>query len=170
MTRQLVASTFHLDHFCITMGIVLWFCGVVCAALKNKFTQVKDHAFIRGRFSGLGKNSALLGWLVSRSTSTLFYWSLRNPLFRLFHRMLTDRRKINHSSPCVFFVSHGANGNVFGSFDLYSNWFTLMVLCPLLNHCCVECILVSCSFWIFSKHFSSNFMDLWPNQTIPLFD
>ncbi|XP_058184203.1 MLO-like protein 1 [Rhododendron vialii] len=36
-------------------------------ALKNKlkFTQVKDHSFIRGRFSGLGKNSALLGWLQS---------------------------------------------------------------------------------------------------------
>ncbi|KAG5530308.1 hypothetical protein RHGRI_025304 [Rhododendron griersonianum] len=34
-------------------------------ALKKKFTHVKDHSFIKGRFSGLGKNSALLGWLQS---------------------------------------------------------------------------------------------------------
>lgn len=31
--------------------------------LKKKFTSVQDHAFIRGNFSGIGKNSALLGWL-----------------------------------------------------------------------------------------------------------
>ncbi|KAA8532194.1 hypothetical protein F0562_006664 [Nyssa sinensis] len=33
--------------------------------LKTKFTNVQDHAFIRGRFLGIGKISALLGWLHS---------------------------------------------------------------------------------------------------------
>ncbi|XP_059445974.1 MLO-like protein 1 isoform X2 [Corylus avellana] len=33
--------------------------------LKTKFTDVQDHAFIRSRFLGFGKDSALLGWLHS---------------------------------------------------------------------------------------------------------
>uniref|UniRef100_A0A5B7BRG2 MLO-like protein n=1 Tax=Davidia involucrata TaxID=16924 RepID=A0A5B7BRG2_DAVIN len=33
--------------------------------LKTKFTAVQDHAFIRGRFAGIGKISALLAWLHS---------------------------------------------------------------------------------------------------------
>ncbi|XP_004290767.1 PREDICTED: MLO-like protein 1-like isoform 2 [Fragaria vesca subsp. vesca] len=32
---------------------------------KHKFTQVHEHAFIRERFLGMGKNSVLLGWLHS---------------------------------------------------------------------------------------------------------
>lgn len=35
------------------------------AVLKPKFTQVQNHEFIKGRFSGFGKDSALIGWLVS---------------------------------------------------------------------------------------------------------
>lgn len=31
--------------------------------LTMKFTHVHDHDFIRGRFRGIGKNSAILGWL-----------------------------------------------------------------------------------------------------------
>ncbi|XP_015867941.3 MLO-like protein 1 [Ziziphus jujuba] len=33
--------------------------------LKTKFTHVQDHDFIRGRFLGIGKNTAFLGWLHS---------------------------------------------------------------------------------------------------------
>ncbi|XP_030536628.1 MLO-like protein 1 [Rhodamnia argentea] len=33
--------------------------------LRTKFTQVQDHAFIRGRFLGIGKNLTFLGWLQS---------------------------------------------------------------------------------------------------------
>ncbi|KAK2446873.1 Seven transmembrane MLO family protein [Trifolium repens] len=33
--------------------------------LKPKLTQVQQHEFIKGRFSGLGKDSALVGWLQS---------------------------------------------------------------------------------------------------------
>jgi hypothetical protein len=33
--------------------------------LKPKLTQVQQHEFIKGRFSGLGKDSALVGWVVS---------------------------------------------------------------------------------------------------------
>ncbi|XP_045806156.1 MLO-like protein 1 isoform X2 [Trifolium pratense] len=33
--------------------------------LKPKLTQVQQHEFIKGRFSGLGKDSALIGWLQS---------------------------------------------------------------------------------------------------------
>ncbi|XP_058785728.1 MLO-like protein 1 [Vicia villosa] len=33
--------------------------------LKPKFTQVQNHEFIKGRFSGFGKDSALIGWVQS---------------------------------------------------------------------------------------------------------
>ncbi|KAK3428478.1 hypothetical protein EUGRSUZ_E00008 [Eucalyptus grandis] len=33
--------------------------------LRTKFTRVQDHAFIKGRFLGIGKNSTFLGWLQS---------------------------------------------------------------------------------------------------------
>ncbi|KAF7851365.1 hypothetical protein BT93_L4040 [Corymbia citriodora subsp. variegata] len=33
--------------------------------LRTKFTHVQDHAFIRGRFLGIGKNLTFLGWLQS---------------------------------------------------------------------------------------------------------
>ncbi|CAI8611519.1 unnamed protein product [Vicia faba] len=32
---------------------------------KPKFTQVQNHEFIKGRFSGVGKDSALIGWVQS---------------------------------------------------------------------------------------------------------
>ncbi|KAL3737494.1 hypothetical protein ACJRO7_019093 [Eucalyptus globulus] len=31
--------------------------------LQTKFTRVQDHAFIKGRFLGIGRNSTFLGWL-----------------------------------------------------------------------------------------------------------
>ncbi|KAL6221483.1 hypothetical protein ACLB2K_009234 [Fragaria x ananassa] len=33
--------------------------------LTEKFTAVQDHEFIRGRFLGIGKNQAFLGWLIA---------------------------------------------------------------------------------------------------------
>lgn len=38
------------------------------AVLTMKFTDVQDHEFIRGRFLGIGKNLAFLGWLVSHAS------------------------------------------------------------------------------------------------------
>ena len=42
--------------------------NTVFAVLKTNFTQVQDHDFIRNHFLGIGKDSALLGWVVSYRT------------------------------------------------------------------------------------------------------
>jgi len=36
------------------------------AVLKPKVTHVHQHAFIKDHFLGIGKDSALLGWLVGQ--------------------------------------------------------------------------------------------------------
>lgn len=36
-----------------------------CAALKHKVTHVHEHDFIKNRFLGMGRNSVIMGWLVS---------------------------------------------------------------------------------------------------------
>ncbi|KAE9463720.1 hypothetical protein C3L33_04420, partial [Rhododendron williamsianum] len=45
--------------------IILLICALYCAVLGPRITDVHQHDFIRGRFWGIGKNSAFLGWLVS---------------------------------------------------------------------------------------------------------
>lgn len=61
------------------------------AVLKPKFTQVQNHEFIKGRFSGFGKDSALIGWLVSSLLlvfHALEFWSatFTNAMFPCYSR------------------------------------------------------------------------------------
>jgi len=39
----------------------------MCIDLEATVTHVHDHAFIQNRFIGFGKDSAILGWVVSYS-------------------------------------------------------------------------------------------------------
>ena len=44
---------------------ILITCELCSAVLKKKITHVHDHAFIKDRFLGIGKNSAVMSWVVS---------------------------------------------------------------------------------------------------------
>lgn len=50
-------------HFTVFDILSRWPCAV--AVLKAKVTNVQDITFIKNRFLGFGKDSAILGWLVS---------------------------------------------------------------------------------------------------------
>ncbi|XP_030940497.1 MLO-like protein 1 isoform X2 [Quercus lobata] len=72
--RLLAEETTTPEEYCAEMGIRLWKHWEDSISkkendpeevLKTNFTQVQDHDFIRNRFLGFGKDSALSGWVHS---------------------------------------------------------------------------------------------------------
>lgn len=61
-------------YLCLLLLIIY----VFFAVLRPKVTHVRQHAFIRGRFLGIGKRSIFKGWLVSFFLFSLHLWAIRN--------------------------------------------------------------------------------------------
>lgn len=70
--------------------------------LTKKFTHVQDHDFIRGRFLGIGKNSAFLGWL--------------HAFFKQFYGSVT---KTDYMTMRLGFISTHCRGNPNFNFHKY---------------------------------------------------
>jgi hypothetical protein len=116
--------------------------------LKPKLTQVQQHEFIKGRFSGLGKDSALVGWLVS----DLGYYFFMSFLCS-FHPISRDSDLLENLIFCHVYVTF--------SFCSLSN----SVVCAKFFF---NFLIILIFYTSFSNPFSSNSMVLLQNQIMSL--
>jgi hypothetical protein len=99
-------------------------CKYCVAVLKTKFTHVQDHAFVRSRFLGTGKDSALLGWLVSYG---VLYQQINLPVW--FINVIKEEYSKDHSSEYFFkwkiFISLKVDLKGLSFQNLYFDWWNL---------------------------------------------
>lgn len=69
------------------------------AVLKKKVTHVRQHAFIKEHFLGVGKDSAILGWLVCYDFFHIKLYQLHfDGRFRLINFFFLDKKYEGHTN------------------------------------------------------------------------